>query len=591
MGGPDLVGKLDQISDQLIQVQRSLDRLTEMTAEILKQLAELKDAIETSLKTERLNDAKTRINEAYGDPPREASLRGVAANLPISLRMLVETMPHFKDITAKDLEAAAKGFAAAVSISNIHFAVATIQDVLVEASFGQVSLLAHWAKELAQQVKANKIDREAAYLVLEGYFLQAVSVQLKGVSVHCVALGTEKFGPELVIAYLGKEYAPKMASQTAAFVEAVELLLCLTLAPSMPTAMQDGKGEREFPKHVDEILLRADLLSAALNLVGHKPDSMGKLSPSIQAAIQGIYGRALLRPSDLNNGNPPPIAPAGYSPAAGAAVRKLSFPCLDLVEKDGHSTLKDATASAVTVAHYFWAFPSTEPAVGKPIDPSQRGGVTPARYPVFGEDQPLVLAAGVFDVSRLYLGLPKGAQKSYNFSKFPGGNNDLGYYDEKCTPYHHALTNEQGDAFQTFFTVVNIYRLNIRQHSYVVHPLFNYSGGPAKLRLTAHIASIVHREPRKDGEHGTAFAQWREVYSHLKLRHSKGWEKEFYNSPNEFGWDKPLSLNGSAAYSAWDENYVNRRDGLFSVDFDLEAGDYDLILDSEVAFTTGAPAV
>jgi hypothetical protein len=181
---------------------------------------------------------------------------------------------------------------------------------------------------------------------------------------------------------------------------------------------------------------------------------------------------------------------AGGKAVAGATVRELPFPRLDLTtEASGRAVLKDATSSPVTVAHYYWEFPSREPEAGKPIDPGQRGGVTPARYPVFGADQP-VLAAGVFDVSRLYRGLPTGAQKTYDYSKFPGGNDDLGYRDEICTPYHHALTNDKGDAFETKFTVLNIYRLETRQHSYVVHPLFKYSGGPAKIRLTAHTVRV-----------------------------------------------------------------------------------------------------
>jgi hypothetical protein len=266
MGGPDLVGKLDQISDQLVQVQRSLDRLTEMTAEILKQLGELRDFMEKSLQIETLVAAITRIEVAYGKPSGESLLREGPTGRAISLRLLTEKMPHFEGVTQKDLEDAAKDFAAYAS--DIPDRIATIQTVLSKAAFGQVSLLTHWAKELSQQVKAGKIDREAAYLVLEGYFLQAVSVQLKGVSVHCVAMGTDqRLGPQFIRAYLQDNFAKTMASETAAFIEAVELLLFLTLAPAMRTGLRDGLGESEFPKHVDEILLRADLLSAALNLV------------------------------------------------------------------------------------------------------------------------------------------------------------------------------------------------------------------------------------------------------------------------------------------------------------------------------------
>lgn len=583
LGGPDLVTRLDKISDQLVQVQRSLDRLTEMTAEILKQLAELKDFMEKSLKIETLVAAMTRIDVAYGSTSDQLLASEGPAGRAISLRLLVEKMPHFSGITQQQLKDAAKDFAAYVS--DMPDKIETIHTTLAKAAFGQVSLLTHWSKELAQQVNAKKISREAAYLVLEGYFLQAVSMQLKGVSVHCVALGVDPLGPQFIREYLQDNFAKTMKSETTAFVDAVELLMFLTLKPTMPTGLQDGMGEREFPKHVDEILLRADLFSAALNLLSYKPDA-AKPSPSIQTAIQGIYGRALFRPSDLNNGAPPSIAIAGYSVAAGTAVGTPPFVCLDLIESDGRTVLRDTNASPVTMAHYFWNFNSPAPAAGKPIDPSQRGGVTPALYPVFGADQP-VLAASVFDVSRLYRGLPTGAKQSYRHDKFPGGDPDLGVKVENFNFHHNPLTNDKGDAFDTFFTVHHIWRLDTKQNSWVVHPLFKYTGAPAKVRLTAHVASIIERAPRKDGQGGTAFGQTWDVFNRLHLWHSKGSKRTFYISVDSFGMDKPISVQGSGAYSAWHQNYKARRDGLFTIDFDLEAGDYELAMQSEAAFWRG----
>lgn len=580
LGGPDLVARLDKIGEQLVQVQKSLDRLTEMTAEILKQLAELKEFMEKSLKLETLVAAITRIEVAYGSASDQMLLDDGLEGKAISMRLLVEKMPHFSGITQQQLKDAAKEFAAYVS--DMPDKIETIHTTLAKAAFGQTSLLTHWTRELAQQVNAKKITREAAYLVLEGYFLQAVSVQLKGVSVHCVALGTDPLGPQFIREYLQDNFAKTMKSETSAFVEAVENLIFLTLSPSMQTGLTDGKGEREFPKHVDEILLRADLLSAALNLIGYQAEA-GKPSPTIQTAIQGIYGRALVRPSDLNNGTPPTIAFAGYSAAAGTAVRAVPFVCLDLTESQGSSVLTDATKSPVTLAHYFWKFNSPEPAVGKPIDPNQRGGVTPAKYPVFGADQP-VLAASVFDVSRLYRGLPTGAKQSYKYDKFPGGNPDLGFKVETFTAHHNPLTNDRGDAFETFFTCHHIYRLVTKQESWVVHPLFKYTGGKAKVRLTAHVASIIDRAPRKDGQGGTAFGQVWDVFNRLHLRQKGGSLKTFYISVDSFGVNKPISVQGTDADSAWHKDYKARRDGFFTIDFDLEAGDYELVMGSEARF-------
>ena len=580
MGGPDLVVKLDQISNQITEVQRSLDRLTAMTAEILKQLAELRDFMEKALEIQTLTAAMLRIGTAYGRPGQPPVAENLEARA-VSLRMLTEDMPHYAGITKEYLQAAAKDFANYVG--DMPDCIATIQSVLVKAAFGQDSLLTHWARELARQVNANKITREDAYLVLEGYFLQAISIQLKGVSVHCVAQAVDPFGPQLIKDYLEKTYAPMMTSQTAAFVEAVELLIFTTLKPSMPTGLQDGKGEREFPSHVDELLLRADLISAALNLVAHKPDQSGKLSPTIQAAIQGIYGRALFRPSDLNNGTPPAFGIAGFSAVAGKAVRQLPFPCLDLSISNGQSVLRNVNDTFATIAHYSWPFPSPPPKADEPIDSNQRGKVTPKLYPAFGPGEDGVLAASVFDVSRLYRGLPSGTAYSYKYDKFPKASDDLGYYDEKCVGYHHPLTNDKGDAFETNFKEVHIWRLNIFEHSYVTHPLFIYTGPKIRVRITAFVSSIIHRDPRLDGQGGTAFEQTWDLFNRLRLAHPNGSKNEFYNSVDSYGSDHPVSVNGSGAN--WDrhKNYDCRRDGAFTIDFDLDAGKYDLVLDSEVA--------
>ncbi|HEY0728087.1 MAG TPA: hypothetical protein VGD38_08475, partial [Pyrinomonadaceae bacterium] len=503
----------------------------------------------------------------------------------ISLQWLLEKMPRLEKLTKEESEAYARDFAAQVSDMPIQIEI--IHTTLVKAAFGQTSLLKHWTKELAEQVNAKKIGHEAAYLVLEGYFLQAISMQLKGVSAHCVALGTDdKHGKERISDYLQNTYAKTMKSQTSAFVEAVEFLIFSTVKPTMPIgSLPDGMGEREFPKAIDEIFLRADLVSAALNLISFKVDESKPRIP-IEAAIQGIYGRAMFRPSDLTNSTPPNLAIAGYPAAAPTGVVQPGFGCLELIESGGKTELRDVKASPVTMAHYFWNFKSPEPAAGQPIDSSQRGGVTPVKLPVFGADKP-VLAASVFDVSRLYRGLPSGTKSNYRHDRFPGGNPDLGIKVEEFKFHHNPLTVDKGDAFETFFTVHHIWRLDTKQNSWVVHPLFKYSGAPAKVRLTAFVASIIERAPRKDGQGGTAFGQTWDVFNRLHLWHSKGSKRTFYISVDSFGPMKPVSNEGTYATTAWRENYKCRRDGHFTIDFDLEAGEYELAMQSEAAFWRG----
>ena len=129
------------------------------------------------------------------------------------------------------------------------------------------------------------------------------------------------------------------------------------------------------------------------------------------------------------------------------------------------------------------------------IDSSFRGGVTPKLYPVFGADKPGVRAAGLFDVNRLFRGMPSGAKQDYTYSQFPGGYTYIGYYDQKCDSKRHPLTNDAGDVFGTTFNVVNIFKADTTQTSRVVHRLFGYSGKSVKVRLWAHITTNLRRAP------------------------------------------------------------------------------------------------
>ncbi|WP_130417044.1 hypothetical protein [Edaphobacter modestus] len=584
MGGPDMAEisrKLDAISNQLTEVQRSLDRLTAMTAEILKQLNALRDFMEKSLKIETLLAARSRIDVAYGNTSSQSLENSETTGRPISLRLLTEKMPHFTGITQADLEAAARDFAAYVA--DVPGCIETIRVVLVKAALGQTSLLMHWAKELGQQVRDNKITRENACMVLEGYFLYAVSAQLKGLCVHGVALGTDRrLGPQFIQQYLQDDFAEVMREETSAYVEAVEYLIFSSLDPIMLTGMKDCMDEREFPKYVDELLLRADLLSAALRLVGHKGGPDGKPSPTVQAAIQGIYGRALFRPSDLKDGKPLDIHPNGYTPAQGTELRELPFSVLDFVESGGKATLRDVGTTFTNVAHYFLSFPSPMPGVGTEIDKSFRGGVTPKLFPVFGEDNTGVLAAGLFDPNRLCRGLPSGAKQEYRFNPFPydGGGTYITFHDQKCESKRHPLTNDAGDVYSVTFNVKNIHKGDNAHSSSTYHRLFNYTGKTVKVRLWAHVTTRLRADPRKDISHGTAFAQDYDVCNRLDLQFPDGKWKEFYNSFHSWGNNKPVSLNGNET----SKNLDVSRSRSFNIDFDLVPGEYHLVLDNGAYF-------
>lgn len=577
MGGPDLAGKLDVISDKLTEVQRSLDRVTSMTSEILLKLDELHNFMEKSLKVETLLAAMGRIDVAYGYAD-VSLLKADATGGAISLRLLTENMPHFPGMTPEYLTKAAHEFASYVA--DMPDCIDTIRRVLAKAAFGQDSLLDHWAKELAQQVRNKKISREAAYLVLEGYFLQAVSVQLKGLCVHCLALSTDPFAAKRIEQYLQQNFGLLMREQTEAYTAAVEDLVFLSLDPIMRAGMRDmGMSAREFPVHVDEILLRTDLLCAALNLVGRK--STGPLAASPQAAIQGLYARSLFRPSDLRDGKVPPMEVHGYAPAQAGQQRQAPFSCLDLIASDDRAVLSDVAATRVTVARYRWHFPATVPAVDVSID-SRFRSATPALYPVFGADEP-VLAVGIFNGSPLCRGVPASVPQSRKYTPFPTGNPHVTYFNEAHTPGRHPLTNGEGEVTETYFQVQNAYKADAQEHSLVMQHLFSYTGQEIDVRMHAQVLTRLQVGPRADMHLGADRHHY-SVFHRLLVRFPDGTDRAIYNS--EIDFDHAVDIQ--RVHHSFN-NFVDvARSGLFAMDFKLIPGHYHLILDNETYFPRAA---
>ncbi len=584
MGGPDLVEKLDKISDQHKDVQRSIDRLTEMTTEVLKQLNALRDFMEKSLKIETLLAAMNRIAVAYGDPSSsETLLQSDSTGEAISLYVLTQKMPHFEGITPAALEKAAKSFADYVI--DVPDCIRTIRRVLAKGELGQSSLLILWAKELGQQVRDKKISRPDAGLVLEGYFLYAISMQLKGVCVHGVALGTRELGPQFIKQYLEDDFAAAIREEVSAYLEAVEYLIFSSLDPIMLTGVKDAMDEREFPRHVDEMLLRANLVCAALRLVGNKGLPDGSPHPSTQAAIQGIYGTSLFRPSDLKDAKAPAVNPAGYPPVAGTEQRELTmFPVLDLHAEGDMAKLRNLSKSFTTIAHYFFRFPSPPPAPGVAIDTAFRGGITPTLFPVFGDKDPQVLAAGMFDANRLCQGFPSTTATYSIIRKFPehDGGQYVFFQDQDTSITRAPISNHPVPVIFSNFKAVNIYKASFSHSCEITTRLFNYQGPSVNVRLWAHVTTRLRREPRLDIERGTAFAQHYDIGNHLILRFPDGKQTKFYDSVTDFGVDRPLSLDAGWHHSS--ERYDKSCSGAFKIDFALSPGEYTLVLNDVAWF-------
>jgi hypothetical protein len=350
---------------------------------------------------------------------------------------------------------------------------------------GQSSpLIDRWTDGIAAELQKKSITLEQAYKTLEGYFLQFIAKQLQAVSIHCLALGSASGRRDY---YLRKEFGPKMRQQTEEFLRCAERLAFLpTRLPRVPaTSITD------FPSEMDPILLRADLLCASLNLVSNERESA-----TAKNAVAGIYGRALVRHSDLTvAGKGVEITPAGFAASRGVRGPEVqSLHAIELVRVGNELALNDYASSSPTVARYYWPWGSTLPRQGVPIDPRIRGGIRPEFYDVFN-DRDWPLAAGFVDFSSVSVAAPADAPANLAVnSMFGDAGPDSVIRQQEFVPaeLRHPLVGPLPNVVGVEFS--HSAPANGQRHRQITFHLFKYSGKtPVKMRLTAKaFCRVIH---------------------------------------------------------------------------------------------------
>lgn len=529
LGEPNLAAMLEDISNRLIVVEKTVQEIKQLVLQLLQELAAFRSEMDQSFLELQIADAFAKIDAAYGTPVArlgetptgEPGLE--AGETAPSLMELLTSLPKTK--TAAQLKGYAAAFVQAEGQQwNILTQIQVIHNVLTTDVGKGSTLLNRWTTGLLLQMQQKKINLTPAYATLESYFLQAIAKQLTAVSIHCVALGSDASRLDY---FIRTDFGPKMQRQTAEFLRCTERLVLGSMhmikVPSTFTVEQSG----EFPGEMEPIFLRADLLCAGLNLVSNKRESA-----SPKAAIAGIYGRSLARRSDLNaQREGPEIRLPGFSASRGAVGPVVSeLHAVDLYRDGTDLVLRDYTDSSPNVVRYFWPWPATLPAQGVPIDPRMRGGVRPAYYDVF-TDKDWPLAAGFVDFGRLLAGAPADApSKLVTNTQFPDAGPHSVINQKPFVPSQsHPLVRPTPGGNRIAWRFDHSWPADGTWLRSSAFHLFRYAGKKARMRLTANVVCQV--------EHHKGSPTWgdNDVNARVSLIKQSGPTNTFYNSEGEGG--------------------------------------------------------
>ena len=577
LGGPDLAGKLDEISKKLDQVQKTVNEIKILCTEILRQLESLRLSMDQSFGEGKLGEAFTRIDAAYGRRRPEGFAAAPSVSAPTFMELLHSLTPA---MPTEERNAYADAFVKAVDTKwDITTQIVSIHDALTTNVAHSSTLLHRWTDGLLFAIADNQISLDSAYMTLEGYFLQAIGKQLTAVSMHCFALGAEPNAETRVSYYLQQEFATLMSEQTTEFLNNVErLVLARTRIRKVPSEFPlpeiGFRPSPEFPSEMESIFLHADLLCASLNLVGFK-NSTGK-EINLRDSVAGIYGRCLFRKQDLVDGKGPAIGIANYHMDGGQDFQGIygtfaqtldTMRNIDLRRDGDRLILEDYDQSAPRMARYFWPWPSRLPPQNEPIDNRFRGGIRPAYFNVFA-DNDWPLAAGFVFFTHTLAAAPYGTPPTLDANTlFPTNNPHTGIKQTLFVPPPtHLFVKPADNVIEWIFEHAT--KANGGWNRTTAFHLFKYTGAKRKLRL--HINAVCEVQvdiPQKDLHKSREI----DLKARVMLIHRPITGQKVYDSGEEK--DGVLQLaNRTNGYKATVESWAK-------LDFEVQPGEYSLNLD------------
>ncbi|MDO7875146.1 hypothetical protein Q5H93_10420 [Hymenobacter sp. ASUV-10] len=412
--------RLDAIIEDLALVKKSLDTANKNLIEISKQLKMLAEMQKYFAKDAQLMVAWSSIVSAHGvaysaaelgqEAPAEVEAEASNGISPNMMRLMTQT----KGMVFTEDQA--KRFAHSVDHDwRVKQAMETMRTLMTESTPTSESILQLWTNQLLLRIENHSVTVPEAYSLLEAWFADGLNRLYTGAAVLSAALAGKVDNPRdaaernTVLTREVKKWETEFKEDfvlgyVREFQRCVDVLLftpTFTVAWA-PVSVGASSAYDGLPAHIEPVILQADLFCAAVELrfgvdernAQGEPDEAKALA-RLKQLLAGIYGRALVRTSQLEGRKAPAFAPGSYAPRPGRVTETavLRPRAIDLTAaRDNFPQLQDKMSSQLVLASYFWPWEQPGPALHKPFDANYRYGVQPQQVDLFQDGQPLTVA-------------------------------------------------------------------------------------------------------------------------------------------------------------------------------------------------------
>jgi hypothetical protein len=295
--------KLDGIINSLNDLVLAVGQISASIASLHSEILVSSEDMSAKLTEAQLLKPVTELNAAYGSPKD-----GVSDNPESLFGLLLSAKVGPRAKAAEEMKAR-------IDKETERY----IRDLGIGLSgdtFGTSKpLLGKWTDLMIAKMRSSEGEGDKVYkyyLVFEGYFMQAVAAQLKGVALLAASEGAgapRQPGPERdralaeAMQKARQHVQPLLHRECAHFVDCAERLVLSQLElPPGPTPFRSGVLHKECQR----ALMRADVLAAGIEWLGIQSpldpqrvrQAAGwKLSSPMQIACSGTYGRFLCKPN------------------------------------------------------------------------------------------------------------------------------------------------------------------------------------------------------------------------------------------------------------------------------------------------------